>query len=106
MITSQLRERFHLTVLVLLTSALAAGCGRSATVEEVCSKCGTDSASITKCVDSNTQAKAAFDTIGCGGEFQALLDCAFDNDTCIEDREGSDGCEQKRVNVLNCFGAL
>ncbi len=56
---------------------------------------------------STENQKQDFESIGCGSEFQSLLDCAFDNGTCTEQKTSKpDGCEPERVDILSCAGVL
>jgi hypothetical protein len=110
MITTLLRKSLPLavSVSVLLTSALTPGCGgEPATVEEVCNTCSTDSKSIQTCIKDTTSDQDVLTKIGCGSEFQELLDCLRDEAKCLTGTPESEAaCASDRIAILSCAGAI
>lgn len=102
MLATKGRFTFPVAAFVLLTSAFAAGCG-GATVEEICSKCESDSALVEACIKDSRKQQTLIENAGCGSEFQSFLNCLADNGTCRPD--GSievDACEDAQSITFVC----
>lgn len=106
--TPLIRKSLALAACVLLICALGPGCGGpSATVEEVCTKCTTDSKAIQKCIEDTKKDRDALQTVGCGAETQDLLDCLLDEGACfIANGSSASACASDRSAVLSCVGPL
>jgi hypothetical protein len=106
MITVLLRKSFPLAVFVLLASAAMPGCGEpSATVDEVCGKCTTDGKATQTCIKDTAADRDILIKIGCGTEFQDMLDCLRDEGKClIGSKDDESACPSERIAVANCIG--
>lgn len=104
MIASRLRVLSPLAAFVLLTSALATGCGGS-TVEDVCNVCKSDSAKVNECKSGGAKAQSRAEEAGCGSEFQAFIDCAVEKATCSAIGEiEADACNPESNAAEACMG--
>jgi hypothetical protein len=81
MLVTRLRAFFPLSIFVLLTGALALGCG-GATIEDVCNICSGDKKAVAACVIDGAEEQSRAEKAGCSSEFQALVDCARETATC------------------------
>jgi hypothetical protein len=68
------------SILLIALAGLLGACG-GATVESVCGKCKNSG----ECVSEGTSEQARAEKIGCGEQFQSLLDCAEEKATCDGD---------------------
>ncbi len=108
MIMILLRKSFPLAVFGLLASAVMPGCGGpSATAEDVCANCGSDTATIQACVKNIKGELSAVKQIGCGPQFQGLLDCLRDEGKCLTgSHDDETACASDRVAAANCISAI
>jgi uncharacterized lipoprotein NlpE involved in copper resistance len=55
------------------------------------------------CVQSNVQAVDDAESVGCGSEVHALLDCTTRNAECFEGSYASTGCDDEFDDYLDCL---
>ena len=110
MLVFRVRALLPLSAFVLLSSVLAPGCGGnggSGTVESVCGKCSSDSLDIVQhCIKEATDAQSRAESVGCGAQFDAAIQCEDEKGTCKSDGKlDPAACKTENDAFESCAGS-